>query len=120
MAKYLHKYLVNKVPVFILTSSQSKPAGTFSIKQEDWRGRALGRFGTVIGQLDNLAFSKKDIPEEEETVEAKARKASIIADLDKMASDLEVQGHSGIALALDQVSDFLEGHIAKDSESVKV
>jgi len=65
--KYLHKYIVDGTPIFVLNSSASKPSGTFSMKQEDWRGRALGRFGTVVGQLENLNFSKKEeaVPEEE-------------------------------------------------------
>jgi hypothetical protein len=107
--KYLHRYAVDNTPIFVLSNSPSKPAGTFSIKQEDWRGRALGRFGTVIGQLEGLKFSKKDSPvEEEETPEIKAKKASIVADLDKIASDFETEGLTNLALAVDQISDFLD------------
>ena len=65
--KYLHKYIVDGTQIFILNNSASKPSGTLSVKQEDWRGRALGRFGTVVGQLENLKFSKKEeeLPVEE-------------------------------------------------------
>jgi hypothetical protein len=84
--KYLHKYVVDGTPIFVLKDSASKPSGTYSMKQEDWRGRALGRFGTVVGQLENLKFSKKeeDVSEEpgqEEVVEKKSCVSKIVRDV---------------------------------------
>ncbi len=106
--KYLHKYVVGETPIFILTEKPTKPSGTFSIKQEDWRGRALGRFGSVVSQLENLSFTKKEKEQAEDTPETKAKKASIVEELDKIANGLEADGRSDIALALDRISDFLE------------
>jgi hypothetical protein len=101
--KYIHKYVVDGNVFLLLSDKSTKPAGTFSLKQEDWKGRALGRFGTVVGQLNNLSWTKKD-----ETPEEKEKKASIIQELDKIASEVEAEGCKNVALAIDQISDYLE------------
>ena len=85
--KYLHKYIVDGTSIFILNNGASKPSGTLSVKQEDWRGRALGRFGTVVGQLENLKFSKKeeDVLEEPVQEEIPGKKKSCVS---KVVRDL--------------------------------
>lgn len=67
--KYIHKYVADGKTLFLLTDSPTKASGTFSVKQEDWQGRALGRFSTVAGQLEKLSFTKEEkvVEEKEET-----------------------------------------------------
>jgi len=103
---YLHKYTVDGHKVFVMTENQSKPASTLSLRQKDWEGRALGRVNTVLSQINKLKFTQEEKPEEPKEVTEK--RASIVAELDKMASDLEADGQTQVAYALDQVSDFLD------------
>lgn len=77
---YLHKYSVEGNTLYVVDDKSSKPSGTFTVKQKDWRGRALGKYGIVLSQLGALSFSKKDSelekkpePEQEKAPEQKIR-----------------------------------------------
>jgi hypothetical protein len=77
---YIHKYDADGKTVYLISDKASKPSGTFSIKQEYWRGRAVGRYNTVLGQINNLSWTKKETAEEEEPTEKeKIIRASKIA-----------------------------------------
>ena len=86
---FLHKYVVDGKTLYLMADKATKPSGTFSIKQEDWRGRALGRYNTVIQQMDNLTFTKKETevaePEEEK---APGKKSSVSEVIRKFVSSI--------------------------------
>jgi hypothetical protein len=71
----LHKYVADGKTFFLLSESPSKPAGTLSVKQEDWQGRALGRYNTVVKQLGSLTWTKKE--EEEPSDSEPSKKACL-------------------------------------------
>lgn len=103
---YLHKYTVGEHKIYVISENQSKPSNAISLRPKDWEGRALGRVNTVMSQIGKLKFTQEEKPEEPKEVTEK--RASIVAELDKMASDLEADGQTQVAYALDQVSDFLD------------
>lgn len=78
--KYLHKYVVDGKTLFLLSDGPTKASGTLSIKQENWQGRALGRYSTVVGQLENLNFTKEEkVKEEEKEKKAPASKKACVS-----------------------------------------
>jgi len=74
---YIHKYDADGKTVYLISDKASKPSGTFSIKQEYWRGRAVGRYNTVLGQINNLNWTKKEIDEPEEDEKKKVRASKV-------------------------------------------
>jgi hypothetical protein len=71
----LHKYVVEGKKVFVISSESSKPSGMITLRQGDWKGKALGRFNTVIEQLGKLEFTKEEKEEpKEEKGKSKGRK----------------------------------------------
>lgn len=106
---YLHKYIVDGKSIYIISDKATKPSGTLSLKQEDWRGRALGRFGTVVEQLKNLSWTKKEDADSEEAPQKGKEIEAFIGKLDVIASDLEKSGERHFALAIDRISDRLDG-----------
>ena len=103
---YLHKYDLEGKKIYVLSDAMSKPSGSITLRQKDWEGRALGRYNTVMSQLEKLKFTKEDKPEEEPE-EMEAKKAAIAGELDDIASGLEADGLPIVALAIDKISDFL-------------
>jgi len=99
---YLHKYVVDGKNFYLISDQQSKPTGTFVLKQEDWKGKALQKNRMTIGLLESLEFSRKEIPKEE-------KKAAIVEQLDSIASHIESEGRPDIAVALDRITDLFEG-----------
>ena len=74
--KYIHKYSVEGETFYRVTDKASKPSGPVMLRQDDWAGKALGRFDTVIDQLNNLKFNRKE-EKKEEKEEKKGKKACI-------------------------------------------
>ena len=103
--KYLHKFKAEDKTVYVVSDSAQKPS-TLTVRQREWEGRAIGgQTSTVMKQINGLSFSKEEKMDKEEM---KAKKASIAAELDIIASDLEAQGQLDIAKAIDLVSDFMD------------
>ena len=111
--KYLHRFSIDESTTAYVVSTESQRPQTMTLSQRKWEGRAVGgNARTVMSQIAGLSFTKemkepkKDLPEE--TPELKKKKASIVEELDKIACELQAQGETQVALALDQVSDFLD------------
>jgi len=69
---YLHKYDADGKTLYFVADKASKPSGTFSVKQDYWRGRAVGgNSARVLSQLATLKFTVA----EEESEEPKKKSA---------------------------------------------
>ena len=109
-AEYIHRYSVDG-HTFYLLSGQARPGATVRINPKNWTGRVQAQ-ASILNQLNGLDFKGEDPKKEEEAKEeAKEQKnvKAFVADLDHIATELEVEGHGEIALAVDRISDALEG-----------
>jgi hypothetical protein len=57
---FLHRYTVDGKNLYLVSDKVAKPSGTLTVKQEDWRGRATGKYNTVVSQLGALSWTKEE------------------------------------------------------------
>jgi len=86
---FIHKYDADGKTLYLISDKASKPSGTFSVKQEYWRGRAVGRYNTVLGQINNLKWTKQEKEVEEPEEAAPKGKQSLSETIRLFASKMK-------------------------------
>jgi hypothetical protein len=111
---YIHKYSIDDHVIYMVSKKPSRLGSNLTLNPESWKGVSFGSTaGNAAKFLGQLKFTKDlaEAPEkepEEETEKSKAKKKALVEQLDKIASEIQEEAPL-IALAIDSVSDQLEG-----------